>query len=37
MTHVHTTMHFTGPEKALDGIARKALGVGLDEIKKALK
>lgn len=37
MTHIHTTMHFTGPEKALDGIARKALGVGLDEIKKAFK
>jgi hypothetical protein len=36
-THVHTTMHFTGPEKALDGIARKTLGVGLAEIKKAFK
>ena len=37
LTHVHTTMHFQGPEKALDGIARKTLGVGLDEIKKAFK
>ena len=37
LTHIHTTMHFQGPEKALDGIARKTLGVGLDEIKKAFK
>jgi len=36
MTHVHTTMHFCGPEKALDEIARKTLGAGLDEIRKAL-
>jgi hypothetical protein len=35
LTHVHTTMHFQGPEKALDQIARKALGVGLEEIEKA--
>ncbi|MBE0711788.1 MAG: hypothetical protein IH583_05340 [Candidatus Aminicenantes bacterium] len=35
MSHVHTTMHFQGPEKALDEIARKVLGVGLEEIKKA--
>ena len=37
LTHVHTTMHFQGPEKALDQIARKVLGVGVEEIKKALK
>lgn len=37
LTHVHTTMHFQGPEKALDGIARATLGVGLEEIAKALK
>jgi len=36
-THVHTTMHFQGPEKALDGIARKMLGVSLAEIKKTFK
>ncbi|MGZ5454551.1 MAG: DUF6786 family protein [Candidatus Aminicenantales bacterium] len=36
-THVHTTIHFQGQEKALDGIARKMLGVGLAEIKKAFK
>ena len=37
LTHVHTTMHFQGPEQALDAIARKVLGVGLEEIKKAFK
>jgi len=36
LTHVHTTMHFQGPEKALDAIARQALGVGLAEISSAL-
>jgi hypothetical protein len=33
MTHVHLTCHFQGDESALDAIARKTLGVGLDEIK----
>jgi hypothetical protein len=37
MSHVHTTMHFQGPEKALDEIARKVLGVGLEEIAKAFE
>jgi len=37
LAHVHTTMHFQGPEKALDGIARTVLGVGLEEIKTAFK
>jgi hypothetical protein len=36
LTHVHTTMHFQGPEKLLDEIARKVFGVGLAEIGKAL-
>lgn len=36
LTHVHTTMHFQGPRAALDAIARAALGIGLDEIEKAL-
>lgn len=36
LTHVHTTMHFQGPRAALEAIARAALGVGLDEIEKAL-
>jgi len=35
LTHVHTTMHFQGREKALDAIARKVLGVGLEAIEKA--
>jgi hypothetical protein len=35
LAHIHTTMHFQGPEKALDQIARKVLGVGLEEIEKA--
>jgi hypothetical protein len=35
LAHIHTTMHFQGPEKALDQIARKVLGVGLVEIEKA--
>jgi hypothetical protein len=37
LTHIHTTMHFEGPEKALDAIARRVFGVGLAEIAKALK
>lgn len=37
LTHVHTTMHFQGPEKALDGIARAVLGVGIEDIKKAFQ
>ncbi len=37
LTHVHTTMHFTGPEKSLDAISRAVFGVGLAEIAKALK
>jgi hypothetical protein len=37
LAHVHTTMHFQGPDKALDAIARKVLGVGLDEIEKVLR
>jgi hypothetical protein len=34
-THIHRTIHIQGPEKALDAIARTAVGVGLDEIKGA--
>jgi len=37
LTHVHTTMHFQGPKKALEEIALKTLGVGLGDIEKALK
>ena len=31
-THTHRTMHFTGPRRSLDTLARTCLGVGLDEI-----
>ena len=37
LAHVHTTMHFQGPDKALDAIARKVLGVGLEEIEKVFR
>jgi hypothetical protein len=37
LAHVHTSMHFQGPAKALDPIARKVLGVGLAEIEKVFK
>jgi len=33
-THIQVTCHFEGPEKALDPIAKKVLGVSIDEIKK---
>lgn len=36
LAHVHTTIHFSGSEDALDGIAKSALGVSLAEIKAAL-
>jgi hypothetical protein len=35
LAHVHTTIHFHGPEKALDEIARAVIGVGLKEIQAA--
>lgn len=35
--HVHRTFHFQGLESELDSIARKTLGVGIEEIKSALK
>jgi hypothetical protein len=34
-THLHRTLHLTGPKEALDGIAKAALGVGLGEIEAA--
>jgi len=37
LTHVHSTLHIQGPERALDEIARKTLGAGLEEIKRALR
>lgn len=32
-THVHRTLHLEGPRAALDAVARRQLGVGLDEIE----
>jgi hypothetical protein len=37
LSHVHRTFHLTGPEPALDKIAREVFGVSLDEIKAGLK
>ncbi len=37
MAHIHRTIHLTGPEDALDPIARKLLGVGIAEIKTAIR
>ncbi len=36
-THVHRTFHFTGPEAALDAIARATLKVSLEQIKTAFR
>lgn len=36
-THVSRTIHFTGPRADVDAIARKSLGVSLDEIESALR
>ena len=35
ISHVHRTFHFTGPEKDLDTIARRTLGMSLPDIKAA--
>jgi hypothetical protein len=37
LVHCHATMHFRGNEAELDGIARRAFGVGIEEIKKAFQ
>jgi hypothetical protein len=37
LRHAHTTMHFQGSDKALDAIARKVLGVGIEEIEKVFQ
>jgi hypothetical protein len=36
LSHVHRTIHLSGPEPALDAVARATLGVSLSEIKMAL-
>jgi len=35
--HVHTTIHIQGSESQLDVIAKKVLGVGLEDMKNAFK
>jgi hypothetical protein len=35
MSHIHRTIHLTGPEEALDKVARSVLGVSLDDIRGA--
>lgn len=37
LTHTHRTIHLTGPEPALDEIARATLGVALEDIKSVFK
>ena len=37
LSHVHRTIHLSGPEPALDKVARATLGVSLAEIKAAFK
>lgn len=36
LTHVHRTLHLEGEEAALDALARRVLGVSLDQIRSAL-
>lgn len=35
-THVQSTVHLTGPREALDAIAKRVLGTGLDGVETAL-
>lgn len=37
LSHVHRTIHLSGAESALDGVARATLGVSLADIKAGLK
>jgi len=37
LSHIHRTIHLSGPESALDSVARATLGVSLAEIKAAFK
>jgi len=37
LSHVHRTVHLSGAESALDGVARATLGVSLAEIQAGLK
>jgi hypothetical protein len=37
LSHIHRTIHLSGPEAALDGVARATLGVSIADIKAGLK
>lgn len=37
LTHVHRTIHLSGPEKSLDAVAQAKLGVSLAEIQTAFR
>jgi hypothetical protein len=37
LSHIHRTIHLTGPEPALDSVARDTLGVSIAEIRAALR
>ena len=37
LSHKHSVFHFTGDEKGLDAIAKKTLGVSINQIKNVLK
>jgi hypothetical protein len=37
LSHVHRTIHLSGPEPVLDGVARATLGVSIEDIKNGLK
>ena len=37
LSHLHRTMHLSGPRSSLDGVARATLGVSLDEIEGAFR
>ncbi|MSU37390.1 MAG: hypothetical protein EXS36_20285 [Pedosphaera sp.] len=37
LTHVHRTIHLSGPEVSIDAIARAALGVSLEDIQIAVQ
>ncbi len=36
LSHIHRTVHLSGPESALDGVARATLGVSIADIKAGL-
>ncbi len=37
LVHVHTTIHFQGKVRDLDGISKKVLGVGIEQIEGAFR